>query len=410
MARSARKTIHPGGDMMGVRVAVAMSGGVDSSVACLLLKRKGFDVVGLTMKLLAEPTEDALVPQAPCCSADMASDARRVCESLGIPHYTLNMVSEFEEGVVLPFVSDYAAGRTPNPCLLCNRVMKFGHLLRKAREIGASFVATGHYARAGRMEGMGSGDSARFVDNCDIALSAERGISGHGERTLLLRGMDKAKDQSYALYALTQDELSHALFPLGGLTKKEVRRIAKAAGLRTAEKPESQEICFVTRGYRAFLHERGVVPEPGPMLDTSGKVVGRHIGIPFYTIGQRRGLGVPSRAPLYVVGFDLERNAVIVGNREEAMSSACVVRDLNLIASASLDSTVRGTCMVRYRGAEVVATMRPLDPGRPGGAGEGSEARIDFETPQFAVTPGQAAVLYQGDVVFGGGTIAAGLR
>ena len=345
-----------------------MSGGVDSSVACLLLKQKGHDVVGLTMKLLPNPPPGDL-PRAPCCTLEMAEDARKVCFSLGIPHYTLDLASEFEEGVIEPFIRDYAAGRTPNPCLRCNKVMKFGHLLEKAREIGAEYLATGHYARSGRKDA--------------------------DPRTLLLRGVDKTKDQSYALYGLTQDELVHVLFPLGALTKKEVRNIAREAGLRTAEKPESQEICFVTGSYRQFLAERGIELEPGPLVDTSGRVFARHLGIPFYTIGQRRGLGVAGGEPLYVVDLDVERNAVVVGTRAEAYSGGCVIEDVNLIAAASLEDPVKGTCMVRYRGKESPATLTRVD----------ERARIDFDAPQFAVTPGQAGVLYQGDVVFGGGTI-----
>jgi tRNA-specific 2-thiouridylase len=355
---------------MATRVAVAMSGGVDSSVACLLLKQEGFDVVGLTMKLLPDPPAGDLVPRAPCCSLEMADDARRVCASLGIPHYTVNLVSYFEEDVIVPFTGDYAKGRTPNPCLQCNKVMKFHHLLRKAGEIGAPYVATGHYAR----------------------VQPEP-----GGRTLLLRGVDRTKDQSYALYGLTQDELAHAMFPLGRLTKKEVREIARDAGLRTAEKPESQEICFVSHGYRQFLAERGVTPEPGPIVDVSGKVLGKHSGIPFYTVGQRRGLGVSGGEALYVVDLDLDTNTVVVGKRDDAHSSGCFVDGLNLVASETLDGPVTGTCMVRYRGTEVPATLRKGD--------SPLEARFDFGGPQFAVTPGQAAVLYQGDVLYGGGTI-----
>lgn len=389
---------------MGIRVAVAMSGGVDSSVACLLLKEKGYDVVGLTMKLLPNSPSDELVSHAPCCTLEMAEDARRICQSLGVPHYTVNLVEEFEQAVIVPFIRDYTAGRTPNPCLVCNTTMKFGHLLQRAREIGATYVATGHYARSGRrvdgkwidnVESIGNADSVGTVDAADRASPDEF-------RTLLLRGVDRTKDQSYALYGLTQDELSHAMFPLGGLTKKEVRKIARDAGLKTADKPESQEICFVPGSYREFLAGRGIEPQPGPILDTSGNVVGRHLGIPFYTVGQRRGLGLAEGEPMYVVDLDLANNAVVVGKRSEAYASACTVEDLNLISTPSLGGPVKGTCMVRYRGKESPATLSPVGP-LSGAAGT---ARVDFDTPQFAVTPGQAAVLYQGEVVFGGGTIA----
>jgi tRNA-specific 2-thiouridylase len=238
----------------------------------------------------------------------MVEDAKRICTELGIPHYTVNLVSEFDESVILPFIRSYAAGRTPNPCLDCNKAMKFGHLLYRAREIGATYIATGHYARTGRFV------DGQWVDNV-------AGEVAPADRTLLLRGVDSSKDQSYALYSLTQDELAHSMFPLGGLTKKEVRRIAADSGLRTADKPESQEICFVTGGYRDFLTGRGIRVEPGPIVDTAGRVLGRHTGIPFYTVGQRHGLGVAGGEPLYVVDLDVLSNTVVVGKREEAYSA-----------------------------------------------------------------------------------------
>ncbi len=376
---------------MNTRVAVAMSGGVDSSVACLLLKEKGYELVGLTMKLLPNSADQA-DDRSPCCTVEMAEDARRICSELGIPHYTLNLVDEFEEAVVRPFIRAYAAGRTPNPCLVCNSKMKFGHLLRKARESGADFVATGHYARAGAIV------SGAFVDNTEL-MQVEPRETPDG-RVLLLRGTDDSKDQSYALYSLTQHELSHAMFPLGKLTKREVRAIAAAAGLVTAEKPESQEICFVTGSYREFLEKHGALSRPGSIVDTAGRTIGRHDGIHNFTVGQRRGLGVTEGKPLYVVDLDVRRNQVMVGSKEDAYSSGCEVEDLNLISLSSLDVPAVGTCMVRYRGREVQATIAPVD---------GSHARIHFNEPQFAVTPGQAAVFYQGEQVLGGGVITSRL-
>ncbi len=320
----------------------------------------------------------------------MARDAASVCNDLGVPHYTVNMTEEFEEEVIVPFVRDYASGRTPNPCITCNRTMKFGHLLRKAREIGAEYVATGHYVRAAGCQDDTMVDT--FVNP----------VAGSG-RTYLLRGKDKSKDQTYALYGLTQDMLSHSMFPLGNLTKHDVREMARKVGFSTADRPDSQEICFVTSsGYRAFLANRGVHPEPGPIFDTSGRQVGKHSGLPFYTVGQRKGLGLESGTAMYVVALDVTRNALLVGTREEAYSTGCQVKVLNLIAVQSMDGPVTGTCMVRYRGKETAAQMRPCGMG----TALGVEATVDFQTPQFAVTPGQALVFYQGDLVYGGGVIA----
>ena len=434
--------------MAGHRVAVAMSGGVDSSVACLLLGKAGYDVVGLTMKLLSDGAVDVSESHrggaTPCCTADTARDAAAVCHRLGVPHYTVNLVEEFETGVIDPFVRDFATARTPNPCLLCNRVMKFGHLLRKAREIGARYVATGHYVRAARM----SRDGA-WVENHAFARDEGQSTADVPEvislTAYLLRGVDKNKDQSYALYGLTQEMLRHSMFPLGGLTKSHVRRIAREAGLATAERKESQEICFVTGdGYREFLERRGVVGKPGNIEDTSGRIVGKHVGLPFYTVGQRRGVGAQAGRAVYVVSLDVKRNAVVVGSREEAFSRGCVIERLNFPSAGSLDAPVSGTCMVRYRGTEVEAVMRPIPKDgneeasdRDGNAadlggvlheaegaragvceiaGVGEEvydirnakkrAVVEFERPLFAVAPGQALVFYQGDIVYGGGIIS----
>lgn len=381
-----------------IRVAVAMSGGVDSSLACALLVDRGFDVVGFTMKLLANPPSYLDPAARPCCTLEMTEDAKKICYLLGIPHYTINLVDEFEEEVIHPFIEEYVRGRTPNPCLWCNSKMKFGHLLKKAREIGAQYLATGHYVRSGRFTPEGE-----FVENYDAYEDPRE------SRTLLLRGKDRFKDQSYALYDLSQDMLSCSMFPLGRLTKKRVRELAREKGLVTAEKPESQEICFVTAGnYRTFLEERGVKPEPGFIRDTSGRILGRHHGIPFYTVGQRKGLGISAPEPLYVVAIDPEANEIIVGRREEAYSVGAYVENLNLIARSSLGGPVRGTCMVRYRGKEVPATMMEDEAGKE--TGVSSRALVKFDEPQFAVTPGQALVFFQGEVVFGGGIISRPAR
>lgn len=399
-------------------VAVAMSGGVDSSVTCMLLAEQGFRVFGITMKILS--------PDVTSCSGSaiypaIEEEARQVCGKLGVPHYTVDLTEEFESEIVTPFIKSYAGGKTPNPCVLCNRKFKFGHLLSKARELGADYLATGHYARVGTILKQTGGSSGEFVENHVIAATglgngtSPAGANGKAQsrgcsRYLLARGKDPGKDQSYVLHGLNQDMLSHAILPLGSLTKKQVIAISRQRGLVPAEKPESQEICFVgSQSYRDFLRQRKVEAIPGPVVDTSGKVVGYHEGLPYYTIGQRRGLGLSGPHSYYVVDIEPDANRLIVGKREEVYAKGCYIGDVNFIIEDYPKSPVRGTCMVRYRGKEVSATLIPGEDHRPG-AGKGGAVLVEFDEPQFAVTPGQALVFYQGEFVYGGGTIVQAIR
>jgi tRNA-uridine 2-sulfurtransferase len=362
-------------------IAVAMSGGVDSSTVAAILCERGESVVGLTMQLwdqrrLPELRPMGAAPQR-CCSLDDAYDARRVAQHLGIPHYVLNYEDRFEETVVRPFVDSYLAGSTPVPCAQCNTYVKFDPLIATARKIGAERLATGHYARI------------RFNE-----------ASGRYE---LLRAMDEAKDQSYFLYGLTQEQMSRTIFPLGELDKQSVRELARRAALPVAEKAESQEICFVPSGHyvqfiESYLAERGesVPDEEGEIVTTSGEVLGRHQGLHRFTVGQRKGLGVAVGRPLYVVSLDRGSNRVIVGEDQELRSAACEVRDVNWIPFACPEQPMRATVKIRNRHEAANATVQALTDGG---------ARVRFDEPQRAVTPGQAAIFYEGDVVLGGGSI-----
>jgi tRNA-specific 2-thiouridylase len=363
--------------------AVAMSGGVDSSTVAAILSEQDQPIVGLTMQLWNQRRLPGLAPDGAthrCCSLDDVYDAKRVAQHFGFPHYVVNFENRFEETVVRPFVEDYLAGRTPIPCTLCNNYVKFDQLIVTARQIGAERLATGHYAR--------------------IRFNAET------SRHELLRAQDESKDQSYFLFGLTQEQMSRTAFPLGELTKDEVRAIARRTGVPVAEKPESQEICFVPSGnyvrfIEAYLAEQGnalpsEIGEPGELVTTSGEVIGEHPGVHHFTVGQRRGLGVAAGRPLYVVAVDRAANRVIVGSDDELRTPACEVRDVNWIAVAEPAQPLRATVKIRNRHVPAAATVEPLDAGR---------ARVKFEVPQRAVTPGQAAVFYSGDVVLGGGWI-----
>ncbi|MDO8688462.1 MAG: tRNA 2-thiouridine(34) synthase MnmA [Dehalococcoidia bacterium] len=346
-------------------VVVAMSGGVDSSVAAALLVKEGYRVIGVTMRLWDGADGPAFSKS--CCSLDSVDDARRVCQVLDIPFYPLNLTREFQTHVIEYFCEEYEVGRTPNPCLACNRFVKFSLLLNKARALGADYLATGHYARIHTVDGTNR----------------------------LLRGIDPSKDQSYVLYTLGQEELAHLLFPVGILPKTETRARALEWGLPVAEKPDSQDICFITEGdYRDFVAGR-VSYSPGPMVDQGGRRLGSHRGLPFYTIGQRRGLGLSAGQPYYVLELDQPRNTVVVGTQEGLDSSALLARNVTFVSGRGPASPVRIEAQVRYRSPAVPAT---LSPGVKGW-------RVDFDMSQRAVTPGQAVVFYQGDEVWGGGTI-----
>ncbi|MDR3592975.1 MAG: tRNA 2-thiouridine(34) synthase MnmA [Negativicutes bacterium] len=349
-----------------------MSGGVDSSLTAALLVRQGYDVIGATMQIW-----DSDRPDSPedlgCCSLTAVDDARRVADTLGIPYYVLNFREMFAETVVNYFIAEYSAGRTPNPCIACNRYVKFEGLLKKALALGAEYVATGHYAR--------------------ITYDEER------RRYLLLKGIDAAKDQSYALYHLNQHTLQHFLMPLGDYTKVETRRLAAEFGLSVADKPDSQEICFVPDDdYKAFLQEKAPASLiPGEIVDTRGRVLGRHRGLPLYTVGQRKGLGLAAGTPLYVVALDSVHNRLIVGGAQDVFGSGLIAEDLNFIAMDELAGPITAAAKIRYSARTAEALITPLGNGR---------VRVNFSQPQRAITPGQSVVFYDGDIVLGGGLIA----
>ena len=362
-------------------IAVAMSGGVDSSTVAAMLRSDGHPVVGLTMQLWNQRRLAGRVGmpedvQGRCCSIEDVYDARHVAEHLGIPYYVVNHQERFERDVVRPFVDEYLSGRTPIPCSLCNNHLKFDELLITAQQIGADLLATGHYAR--------------------VEYSAERG------RWLLLRGRDLSKDQSYFLFGLTQDQLSRTLFPLGNMSKPEVRDLAHQHGLALAEKPDSQEICFIPGGdYKrfidAYLHEQGEeLPDTsGELVTISGEVIGTHAGIHNFTVGQRKGLGVATGSPLYVIELRGDKQQVVVGGDHDLRSRTLRAHRLNWIAFDTLESCIRVKAKIRHRHEPAEAEVRM----------DGNRAAVTFDEPQRAITPGQAVVFYDDNLVIGGGWI-----
>ena len=353
-----------------MKTLIAMSGGVDSSVAAYLIKSQGYDCIGCTMKLY-DNEDIGISHNRTCCSLDDVEDARSVAYKIGMPYYVFNFKDGFREKVIEKFVRCYESGDTPNPCIDCNRYMKFDKLYERARLLGCEYIATGHYAR----------------------------IEEYNGQYVLRKAIDETKDQSYVLYSLTQEQLAHTLFPLGSMRKPEVREIAEKNGFINADKPDSQDICFVPNGkYAEFLeHFTGKNYPAGYFVSEDGTVLGEHQGIIRYTVGQHKGLGISSEEPLYVKEINTKENTVTLCKEQELYSKEVIVRDINWIAGEAPKGEIRCKAKVRYRQKEQWATVMLI--------GE-TTVKIVFDEPQRAITPGQAAVLYNGDIVLGGGTIS----
>ncbi|MBI4328325.1 MAG: tRNA 2-thiouridine(34) synthase MnmA [Chloroflexi bacterium] len=351
------------------KVIVAMSGGVDSSVALYLLREEGYEVVGVTMRLWSQEVEGASRHNRQCCSIQDIEDARRVCQRLGVPHYVLNFEREFKAHVIDYFVKEYARGRTPHPCIACNDKVKFAFFLRRAASLDVDFIATGHYAR--RRE-------------------TPQGVT-------VLKAADATKDQTYVLYSVGQEELRRVLFPIGEIPKTEVRRIAREMELPVAEKPDSQEICFVPDGdYRQFLSDRTEM-KPGPIVDLDGRVMGQHDGIVGYTVGQRKGLGTGFQGrKRYVVSIEAESNTVIVGEERDLLHASLRAGGVSFLSGHWPKSPLQLTAKIRYKSPEAPATLIPSEEG---------QVEVRFHEPQRAATPGQAVVFYAGEELLGGGVI-----
>lgn len=355
------------------RIVVAMSGGVDSSVAALLLAREGYEVIGVTLRLWTEDRPDAAPLNRGCCTLEDINDARRTCEAIGARHYVFNAEREFRTAVVDYFLEEYGRGRTPHPCIACNDLIKFDFLLKRAMAMDADYIATGHYARS--------------VYDAD------------GNPTLL-KAVDGTKDQSYVLFGLGPEQLRRLLLPVGWYTKSDLRKLAKDANLDIADKPDSQDICFIPSGdYRHFLQLHRT-ESPGNVVDMDGNVLAQHQGINRYTVGQRRGLGIASTVPLYVVRLEPETRRVVVGPEEALFSPGLIANGVNWVSGSAPPEPVNVSVKIRYKATEIPATLKP----------QGSTAHVQFTDPQRAVTPGQAAVFYSGEQLLGGGYIVGPLK